>query len=52
MQPGDDIRFVDDRRGFPLMAATPLLFTPIDLRGVRLKNPIVLSPMLVRRRML
>ena len=30
----------------PLMAATPLLFTPIDLRGVRLKNRIVLSPML------
>jgi 2,4-dienoyl-CoA reductase-like NADH-dependent reductase (Old Yellow Enzyme family) len=28
------------------MAAIPLLFTPIDLRGVRLKNRIVLSPML------
>ena len=28
------------------MATTPLLFTPLDLRGVHLKNRIVLSPML------
>jgi len=27
------------------MAARPLLFTPTDLRGVRLKNRIVISPM-------
>lgn len=28
------------------MGTTPLLFTPLDLRGVHLKNRIVLSPML------